>query len=176
MKKLYHIIFSALFLAASCGKEDIPKTPLEQLPPATMEGANTFGCLVNGEAFIPNSILGNPNPQIPLNFSYHEESGTLKIIATMRDVNNTWRIKLFGVFDTKGLTDIRSDKYRRIYSDNHRCVDRYIIDSLNRLNITYLDKEQNILSGEFTFEAVHPNCPEDTVFVTDGRFDLNYRD
>jgi hypothetical protein len=29
-----------------------PKTELEKLPPITQEGKNTFGCLVNGTAFV----------------------------------------------------------------------------------------------------------------------------
>jgi len=31
---------------------------LEQLPPATQTGANTFGCLLNGEAWTPSGNNG----------------------------------------------------------------------------------------------------------------------
>jgi len=36
-----------------CDKED-NLTPEEQLPPKTQTGAQTFGCLINGEAFPQN--------------------------------------------------------------------------------------------------------------------------
>ncbi|MEJ7914030.1 MAG: hypothetical protein WKF70_12800 [Chitinophagaceae bacterium] len=37
------------------------KSELEQLPPATQTGAETFGCLVNGKAFKPKgSPFGGP--------------------------------------------------------------------------------------------------------------------
>lgn len=34
----------------SCEQENI-----ESLPPATQIGANTFGCLIDGKVFVPNS-------------------------------------------------------------------------------------------------------------------------
>lgn len=47
------------FLAAECDKEKL--APIDQLPPATQTGANTFGCLINGEVFKPSgSNLGGP--------------------------------------------------------------------------------------------------------------------
>src|SRR5690606_10158538 len=34
-----------------------PKTELEKLPPATQEGKNTFGCLVDGKAWVTRSSI-----------------------------------------------------------------------------------------------------------------------
>ena len=34
--------------------------PVDQLPPETQTGANTFGCLVNGKVFIPKDSGLNP--------------------------------------------------------------------------------------------------------------------
>ncbi len=58
--KTFSIAVIALsFLAAGCEKEK--PAPIDQLPPATQTGANTFGCLVNGEVFKPSgSPLGGP--------------------------------------------------------------------------------------------------------------------
>ena len=48
-----------MLLLASCDgckKDDPkPKTELEKLPPATQEGKDTFGCLVNGKAWVIES-------------------------------------------------------------------------------------------------------------------------
>jgi hypothetical protein len=43
------ILLFFLFAAGSCEKED--EAP--QLPPVTQTGEDTFGCLVNGEAWLP---------------------------------------------------------------------------------------------------------------------------
>ena len=51
MKNLI-LIFLATLTLSCCNKDD-DKTPIEQLPPATTTGANTAGCLVNGQAFLP---------------------------------------------------------------------------------------------------------------------------
>lgn len=58
MKNLL-LLFAVLLLLNSCDKEDNSKTPLEQLPAQTTKGANTAGCLVNGEAFLPKGNLTN---------------------------------------------------------------------------------------------------------------------
>ncbi len=53
---------AALLLAfsfAQCKKNHPPpKTELEKLPPITQTGANTFGCLLNGVAWIPKDNYG----------------------------------------------------------------------------------------------------------------------
>ena len=56
--KLFTLIIMAIFALNSCKKE---KTGIDALPPATQEGNDTFGCLVNGEAFTPKgSSFGGP--------------------------------------------------------------------------------------------------------------------
>lgn len=46
-------LLAMLLLAANC-KKPKHENPIDQLPPETQIGANTFGCLVDGKAFIPN--------------------------------------------------------------------------------------------------------------------------
>lgn len=38
--------------ADGCKDDPKPKTELEKLPPATQEGKHTFGCLVDGKAWV----------------------------------------------------------------------------------------------------------------------------
>ena len=58
MKNMLLILL--LTLLNSCGNDDDqPTNPIDQLPAATQTGANTFGCLLDGEAFIPS---GGTNP------------------------------------------------------------------------------------------------------------------
>lgn len=43
--------FMSLLTASGCKKNKLSE--LDKLPPATQTGANTFGCLVNGKAYLP---------------------------------------------------------------------------------------------------------------------------
>jgi hypothetical protein len=52
MKYALTFILAALTSLTSCKKDDVNKSPVDQLPPATQEGALTFGCLINGEPFV----------------------------------------------------------------------------------------------------------------------------
>ena len=60
MKSFYFIMLLAFTgVCCSCQKDDDSDLPpIEQLPPQTTVGANTAGCLVNGEVLIPK---GNAN-------------------------------------------------------------------------------------------------------------------
>ncbi len=59
MKKLLLLIITTFTLSCCNKDDDQPKTELDKLPPATQTGANTFGCLLDGQAFIPS---GGTNP------------------------------------------------------------------------------------------------------------------
>ena len=63
-QSLLFISLVLLLLSSSCKKDNISK-----LPPPTQTGENTFGCLVNGKAFVPKGYegTGRPNPQVTYN-------------------------------------------------------------------------------------------------------------
>ena len=56
--KQYIIILMALAFITCCKKTDSLDAELAKLPPITQTGANTFGCLVNGKAYIPSGNDG----------------------------------------------------------------------------------------------------------------------
>lgn len=178
MKKTVITLFSSLLLLIiGCIKEDEPLTLLEELPDITMEGLKTFGCLVNEEAYVPNSILGDPHPQISINFSYHEPSGTLKMKATMRGPDFTKRVHLHSIFNSVGRHDILPNPNivgNYTATGKSACTYKQIIDAQQRLKVTHIDKERKIIAAEFSFDAVSRNCPQDTFRITNGRFDIMY--
>lgn len=51
--KSFLIIAAGLVLLSSGCRKNKPVNPIDQLPPETQTGANTFGCLVDGEIFKP---------------------------------------------------------------------------------------------------------------------------
>ena len=50
------LIVSLVIIGIACKKKS--DNPIDDLPPVTTTGANTFGCLVNGELFIPKVNFG----------------------------------------------------------------------------------------------------------------------
>lgn len=54
-------------IAPACKKKT--EDPISQLPAATQTGANTFGALVNGEAFTPHSNLFGAAPISVITFT-----------------------------------------------------------------------------------------------------------
>jgi hypothetical protein len=62
------------------GCENTTPTPEQQLPGLTTTGENTFGCLVNGEAWLPEG--GNPfGPGTKLRASFHYPSNQWGVTA-----------------------------------------------------------------------------------------------
>ena len=67
---LHKIIFIAAFFILicicpfwSCKKHTSkPSNPVDKLPAATQTGANTFGCLVNGEVVVIHKPFGDLSP------------------------------------------------------------------------------------------------------------------
>ncbi|TXT34444.1 MAG: hypothetical protein FD136_331 [Chitinophagaceae bacterium] len=56
MKSFLIIAVSFVLLSSSCRKNK-PVNPIDQLPPETQTGANTFGCLVDGGVFKPGGTV-----------------------------------------------------------------------------------------------------------------------
>ncbi len=172
MKKLYILLFPFL-LAASCGKKDDDQ-PTDKLPPATMTGANTFGCLVNGEVWLPHtgSIWDEA-----LNVKHDRgwvgcdqlAIGVKKITSTNVNIYQTFNINVWCPVVGANTTSPSNG----IFIDFEDCGN-YRVDTLSPhvVNITKLDTINFIASGTFYFTAINDDCL-DTIRITEGRFDVN---
>ncbi len=172
MKIQHSILFLILFLAATCGKDDIK--PIDKLPPATTEGKNTFGCLVNGEAWVAH-IEDNPIlfGERVVDAQYDDED-YLRIVAERdiesQNINQT-------LFLHCSVIRIDSSFFRKnckLRDYNDHC-DEFEMDTLSSYNliINRLDTENKIISGLFNFTVIAADC-NDTLQITDGRFDVKY--
>ncbi len=60
------LLFTIFVFSASLKCKKTPAPPplstTEQLPPATQEGKNTFGFLLNGKVWVPKGNSGSSNP------------------------------------------------------------------------------------------------------------------
>jgi Family of unknown function (DUF6252) len=183
MKKNINIIGLVLLLAVTLSASKCKKTSptqLEQLPPATQTGANTFGCLLNGVAFTPGG--GGLLDQILIvQFDPTFQGGRLSIKAK-RIFNSTEYITmsiggdsilLSGTFNLGYKT-----KYKVYYFDSRKLCDVLTYSTpapsivTGKLEIIKFDYNSRIISGIFDFNISMPNC--DSIKATDGRFDVKF--
>ena len=54
------LFFLFIISSAECKKHNLSENPVDQLPPETQTGANTFGCLINGQIFLPKGLSLSP--------------------------------------------------------------------------------------------------------------------
>lgn len=164
-----------LLLLASCDgckKEDPkPKTELEKLPPATQEGKDTFGCLVNGKAWVIESTT---------NTDAVYQIGILQIFGTRYDpflqLGMVIREKNYGgslTTITYPLNRFPDSSCRAYYeSSTQSCTYDYQNCLSGKITLTRLDRVKYIISGTFDFLTVAKDC--DTLKITNGRFDIRY--
>ncbi|TPE45273.1 DUF6252 family protein [Pontibacter mangrovi] len=161
------LFFLALLSFSSCKKHK--NEP--QLPPATREGKNTFGALVNGEVWLPK---GKPNLyQSSLDVVYDPEyqGGDLNIIAYKHETDEY--LSLFMTqLDHEGTYSLNNPEMGAAGFASAACDYRNNNSEISRtgkLEITKLDLTNGIIAGTFEFTLAKPGC--DTIRVTEGRFD-----
>jgi len=184
MKRFYLstvCMVSLMFMACHKEQEDCPP----DLPCATQDGENTFGCYINQVAWIAQKAPYILDPSVHKLQAWLDEPGygtdhnnflqitatsidssaydfismTFGAITKIGDINhnflNTFRIEAF--------LDGRSGITAGVYS----------IDTLSPYEIvlTKIDYDNNIISGHFSFKGI---SSIDTIRITDGRFDVKY--
>ncbi|MBN8682018.1 MAG: hypothetical protein J0L99_05180 [Chitinophagales bacterium] len=178
---LLFILFLAALSFSACEKEKTPPTELEKLPAATQEGKNTFGCLVDGKAWTPKwGGLLKP----ALTPHYNNILGSFGIVAVRYDGSEIENVlNLSG----EGLSILETGNYSLSFEEtsfslkSETCSTpgpvkngRILINQNGTIQITRLDVSTGIISGTFEFDAVSETC-QDTVRITDGRFDIKYK-
>jgi Family of unknown function (DUF6252) len=171
------LAFSFLLISGSCKKE---KTGTDGLPAATQEGKNTFGCVINGKAFIAQSRPFNPAPPITCRYDYIDYSVSkdhkFYVIGSdnKSDYSKIISIKIFTnkIDIQEGTTyQFQSQKDSGAYAE-HEIIAGNITTSTSttgELTITKFDEVNKIASGTFWFDA--DNDKGEKVEVRDGRFD-----
>ncbi len=168
MRNDTYITLSLLLALTSCEgcKEDAPKpkTELEKLPPATQEGKNTFGCLVNGKAWVTET-------SIDCGAVY--QLGILQIYSKF--FNPTRRVSLILTENGTAITtqDYSVLNFPRAYAEATAvCLYEPSNTFAGKLSITKIDRSNYIISGLFEFSTAINRC--DTLKITNGRFDIKY--
>ena len=170
-------LYLSLLLLTQCSKCKDDVAPLDQLPPATQTGANTFGCLVNGQAWTPKGYNGFSNYSV----SYDQNpmggvldihtyriygnatSETQNLVLFITQISGVGRYSLRNNQQTRAsFHDVKSSCY---WSSRDNATTYYD----GKLTITRLDLQAGVISGTFEFTLAKHGC--DTIRITQGRFD-----
>ncbi|GAB3861236.1 hypothetical protein GCM10028822_40400 [Hymenobacter terrigena] len=178
-KLLLYLCLATLTQCSKCKNDPTPADPASQLPPATQTGANTFGCLVNGQAFTPQGNTGTSN----FNASYDPtfSGGTLDIRAynCSGDCTNAKRTVLLG---GEGINKVgtyllvSNGPQSASFFDRSKALpcNEYDGSGGAYVNGTLIISRLSggIVSGTFSFKAAQSGC--DTLKITQGRFDAKF--
>ena len=155
-----------LFALCGCGKD-----PLNELPPATQTGANTFGCKVNGVTYKCSGHWDFKNFLTLEGVCGNYANGEFAIYALTKNPHNNIAIKFNCKENTPG---IYRENIRYHTSHTEENSDSYI-------EITRFDK--SVIAGRFQMkiksivqeydsEGVFISTHEEVDTITEGRFDI----
>ncbi|MDD2984991.1 DUF6252 family protein [Flavobacterium sp.] len=167
MKRILLLLLTTFTLSCCNNEDDKPQNPIDQLPPATQTGANTFGCLINGEPF----VVSNTSNQTAI-----YQGGVLQIgggidnsIMDKRiSINISAPINLNTPYD---LT-LFPNNLAIFVNNGEGCYYDYDHTTSGTLTITKFDQTNFIISGTFNFSTQTNEC--ENINITNGRFDLQY--
>lgn len=175
MKKI--LIFLLLFgILGACKKNEPIIEPIKQLPAATQRGANTAGCLLNGEAIFPKGsvyslhFFYNDGLHLGLGISHEKNNVDRRSIGLATNerlhVGKTYILSEYGGETNYGEISLNG------YSPPN--PNYFVTNSLitGELTITAHNFDQAYLSGTFWFDAV--NSEGEIMKVREGRFDMQY--
>lgn len=186
MKITLSLLLLAVTLLSSCHPEPLPQNPpfvpidYTVLPPATQEGKNTFGCLVNGEVWVPRV------PLFALTYRDKEatvwekdSSGTGLVVTNLVDIEkgaDDWFVFSFGKTAFKAKTLCGHEIFANFRTQGSKYYRSDLRETqTNCVIVSKIDSVRNIISGTFNLTLYHDSTNlNDKIEITEGRFDLLY--
>ena len=171
MNRLLCLSTTMLFLIniTGCDNGIDLRSEFEKLPPRTKDGKNTFGCLVNGKAWVVSSTT---------DVTAFYQMNVFQLNAAIEEKNRHQAIglALLGGLSEGSIYDLTNDPQSQAVFGWER-VEQYCVYDIDKttsgwLSISTLNESKAIISGTFEFVTITPGC--DTLSVADGRFDLLY--
>ncbi len=176
--KYYLFLVALIIISLSACKKDKnitgTGTKPQQLPPITTEGKNTFGCLVNGEVWLPE-VTPFQMLQYPLVSSY--QFGNFMVLAK-KNITNKEILEVIELY----IKDLYIEDVYILDSPivpvgsygNYINFCFYVTDTtqIGELEIIKLDTINKIIAGTFEMKLWKDGC--DTINITEGRFDVKF--
>jgi hypothetical protein len=169
--------------------ESDPDYCLEGLPCATETGKNTFGCYINGAAWVADIGANIFDPTLHKIQANMDEIGhgtdnrsylSISANRTNDTTNGFMRLNIEPVTKVGEVNNANTEEVygRAIISKTDKgnvlSTLSFELDTLfdYKFEITHLDTVKNIVAGRFSFIGITPS--KDTIKVTQGRFDVDY--
>jgi hypothetical protein len=169
-------------------EEQIQINEIEKLPPITQTGANTFGCLLNGNAWTPKGTDGSiPNSSLTID---NTTGNGIFVLINYRVFDNfkdrmtffSDSIKAIGTYPIKTSSKViytfgkykpdNSAAYCEFDNSNYGANGGNIYNIDGYIKITRYDVVNKIYAGEFEISFVNNTCELGSpVKITAGRFD-----
>ncbi len=181
MKKIITILLSSTILSC-CNKDENTTpapSPVSQLPPATQTGANTVGCLVNGEAFLPYQSNPFGTPALTCSYQLIDSqyefalgfgNDKLSPVRGLTILSNKLLFNEGQIYLIKQEELINSSF--AYYQNGFQNVFGTNITNTGELKINKLDQSNAIISGTFWFDAIKSSGEK--IEIREGRFDMKY--
>jgi hypothetical protein len=175
------LLYSTFLVNGRCKKDKLD--PPTVLPPITQTGANTFGCRVNGEVWVPFEKCGigsNPCGEIVVDIvrtSQNQLPVEIHIGAGQRKRDNTstaFSIQTKtnqSIYSAGNKIDSVTINFRK--NDGSLYYNYNYYSKIERFEITKLDTINKIIAG--TFELTLYASPTDSLKITEGRYDLKFQ-
>ncbi len=180
MKNIFFAIVCFAFIS-SCGRGSGDSTPPEALPPATQTGANTAGCLINGNLLLPKNgsqaIGGSPQFGLKASFVYdyfymdlkNYDSGVY-LYLYVDNVNNNG-IGAYTINQSDGIASPNGiNNNTQVYVESGGKI---FISGNNAGVVNITRYNFPIISGNFSATLYNKYNALETIEITDGRFDIN---
>ena len=181
-------LYLSLLLLTQCSKCKLdnptplpPKDPLSVLPAETQTGANTFGCLVNGNAYAtisPIKCRGDWQGARALGISGGANAGAVfgkELVSIGLLLNgNLYSGQVFDLIPFKQpLAPTLNQFAANAVAGSKPCVYEGNYIKTGQVELLKFDGVARIASGRFAFTLYEPGgC--DTLRVTNGRFDVRF--
>jgi len=162
-----------IIMLSSCHKDPYQDgTP--ELPPITMEGKNTLGFLLDGKVWVP--YQENPGVFTPT-LEFNMDGNVLRGGARLKnnDIDQKFSITIQVIKEE--IIQIDSNYVGVFFINNKNtgfvCNEYRNTTNTSYINISKLDWDDRIIAGTFEFPTMVSGC-QDTITITDGRFDLKF--
>ena len=169
---------TTFFFLAACSKK------VEELPPATQTGANTFGAKVNGEFWIPKSFGPLSNDILEARFfnnndlriraaNYSSSPTETEFEIFIKEVKTPGVYQLNSTVNFATMTAGYGYFVKRKFTPENEWITS--VSSTGSVTISRVDTINKIVSGTFQFNGGSLYNAGEILPVTEGRFDLKIK-
>lgn len=193
LKIMKHILATLILITAfGCNNNDDANTNQRTLPLITEIGANTFGCYIDQQLFLPRDgegTFGSEDKAMTLwgggsNNDYNEidvhdfkSEKTASLLLHIESLYDNGE-GIYVINESNGLEGIDGFDHTyihcRVWREDIGNYQNYLsYGNSGTINITRFDFENGIISGTFNGFVRNYQQPHDTIQIREGRFDIN---